>query len=163
MALNLTIRDFAPGDLDAVLALNMHAQDPEADIPSSIRHYPVLLDIRANFQQQGAFVVGIVDYEVVAMGSIMPAEGGDFEMDYIRVAIPRQRNGYGRAIVRYLESRVASLGGRAIVLTTDAGNVPARRLYESEGYINSGEAVVFDADGNAYHPAVYRKSLRPSG
>jgi len=155
----LFIRDFAPEDLDAVLALNMHAQNPEADIPSSIRHYPGLLDIPANFQKEGAFVVGVIDGEVVAMGSVVPTDGGVFEMDYIRVAIPQQRHGYGRAIVRYLESRVASLQGRAIMLTTEAENVPARRLYESEGYVNSGEVAVFDADGNAYHPALYRKQL----
>lgn len=161
MASNLNIRDFAPGDLDAVLALNMHAQDPEADIPSSIRYYPALLDIPANFQQQGAFVVGIVDGKVVAMGSVLPTGGEDFEMDYVRVAIPQQRNGYGRAIVRYLEGHVALLGGRAVMLTTDAANVPARRFYESEGYINTGEVVVFDADGKAYHPTLYRKQLLP--
>jgi ribosomal protein S18 acetylase RimI-like enzyme len=157
----LTIRNFEPGDLDAVLALNMHAQDPDADIGASLRFYPALLDVPANFQRTGAFVVGLADHgEIVAMGSVVPVEAGVFEMDYIRVAIPHQRRGHGRAIVRHLEERVATLGGAAIVLTTGADNLRAQRLYESEGYVTTGSTTVYDADGRAWHPVAYRKELR---
>ena len=102
----LVVRDFIPADLDAVLALNMHAQDPDADIPSSLRHYPALLDIATNFQRDGAFLVGILDGTLIAMGSVSPVEDRTFEMDYIRVAMPHHRNGYGRRVVQELEQRV---------------------------------------------------------
>jgi ribosomal protein S18 acetylase RimI-like enzyme len=93
------------------------------------------------------------------MGSIAPVEPGAFEMDYIRVAIPHQRLGYGRAIVRHLEQHAVALGGKTIVLSTGADNLRAQRLYESEGYVTAGATTVYDADGRAWHPLTYRKEL----
>ena len=158
--MTFSMRDFAAGDTAAILALNMHAQNPEADIASSLRHYPELLDIPANFQRDGAFIVGLVDGVIIAMGSITPADESVFEIDYIRVAISHQRRGYARAVMKGLEARVFELGGTAAILRVSADNTAARNLYESMGYVVDMAAdTVYDVDGNAFHPVKYRKDL----
>ncbi len=159
MPTDLCIRDFEPRDLEAVQALNMHATEPDADIAASLWHYPDLLDIPASFQRDGAFLVGTVRDELVAMGSIHPGEDRAFEVNYIRVAIPYHRHGFGRALMFALEERAMGLGATATFLDTTPQQVPAQRLYESIGYQESHRSVVHNIDGARFDVIHYRKEL----
>lgn len=155
----MTLRDFAPSDLQAVLALNMQATDPHADIGASLRHYPDLLDIPECFQRGGAFLVGVVADEVVAMGAVERLTSDTFGVRYMRVAIPCQRRGCGRALLNALEERASQLGARTLVLDTTVQQLPAQRLYESAGFAETHRSIVRNLDGAEFQLINYRKVL----
>ena len=142
MARDLEIRDFEPRDLRDVLALNVRATDPNADPMESARTRPELLNIPEHFQGDGAFLTGFVDDELVAMGSVRPESGLSYRVDFLRVAMSRQRRGYGRALMAALEGRAAMLGAHSIVLDTTAEQVAGQRLFAAIGYRESGRFTV---------------------
>jgi GNAT superfamily N-acetyltransferase len=82
----------------------------------------------------GEFVVGIVDGEIVAMGALRPMAETVGEVKRMRVDARFQRQGFGRAILRWLEARARELGYRTLRLDTTVKQVAAQRLYESSGY-----------------------------
>ena len=154
----MLIRDFAPADLDAVVLLNVRATDPRDTAENSIRYNPDLLDIPNVYQKAGAFFVGDIDRDIVAMGAIQCAERGTFILTRIRVAIPKQRQGLARRIVRALEDRARALGGTTITLDTTDKQVPAQRLYESLGYTITHNSVLENPFG-VFNLVHYRKEL----
>jgi PPOX class probable F420-dependent enzyme len=161
MAGDLEIRDFEPRDLRGVLALNVQAMDPDADPMESARIRPELLNIPENFQREGAFLVGEVEGEIVAMGSVRIESGLSYRVNFVRVAIECQRQGFAREMMAALEDRAVELGAHSIVLDTTVEQVPAQRLYEAIGYRETGrDTVTYEAMGASFEIVIYRKDLR---
>ena len=160
MAGEFHIRDFEPRDLATVLALNVQAMDPGADPRESARIRPELLNIPQNFQQDGAFLVGTIDGELVAMGSLRPEGGMNYRVNFMRVAIDRQRRGLATLLMAALEARAGELGAAAIVLDTTVEQVPAQHLYESIGYVETHRSsVTYETYGRTFDIVNYRKDL----
>ncbi len=160
MAEELVIRDFEPPDLAAVLALNVQAMDPDADPRESAKIRPELLNIPENFQADGAFLVGTVNGELVAMGSLRPESGLSYRVNFVRVAVSRQRQGIARQMMAALEGRATELGARAIILDTTVEQVPAQRLYEAIGYTETGRtSITYESSGGTYNIVLYRKEI----
>ncbi len=160
MAGELVVRDFELRDLAAVLALNVQAIDPDADPRESAKIRPELLNIPENFQAEGAFLVGTVDGELVAMGSLRPESGLSYRVNFVRVAVNRQRSGIARQLMAALEARAIELGATAIILDTTVEQVPAQRLYEAIGYTETGRTTVtYENMGQTYDIVLYRKQL----
>ena len=79
-------------------------------------------------------VVGYVDGEPAACGCFKVVAGGAVEMKRMFVSAGRRRNGYGREILRALESWAAELGFARAVLETGKGQPEAVALYRGMGY-----------------------------
>jgi PPOX class probable F420-dependent enzyme len=160
MSHDLHIRDFEPRDLAAVLALNVRAMEADADPRESAKLRPELLNIPENFQQDGAFLVGTIDEELVAMGSVRPESGMSYRVNFVRVAIDHQRSGIARRLMAALEARARDLGATAIVLDTTVEQVAAQRLYAAIGYTETHRSTVtYETYGQTFEVVNYRKTL----
>ena len=154
----MQLRDFELGDLDAVLRLDLEAFEPELIRLFGTSHPPDLYSIPEAYQLDGAFLIGLVNDEVVATGGVMRSQGGVFELRRMRVAIAHQRHGYGRLMARALEERVLALGGTAIKLDTTIQQIAAQRFYESEGYVETARGQLTNERGK-FDVVYYKKEL----
>ena len=94
------------------------------------------------FQRSGAFLVGTVGGELVAMGAIVPAEQGLWWVRYVRVANAHQRRGYARRLMAVLERRAVARGAHALALDTTVRQVPAQRMYEALGFVETHRGTI---------------------
>ncbi len=76
----------------------------------------------------GEFLVGVQGRRIVAMGALKYTSAKRAEVKRMRVHPDFQRHGFGRAILRRLESRAADLGYTALHLDTTVQQVPAQQL-----------------------------------
>jgi ribosomal protein S18 acetylase RimI-like enzyme len=156
----MNFRDFRAEDLDAVLRLNVQAQNPEADEAEVRRlwhQFPDLHEISSAFAC-GAFVVSETDGGLVAMGGIKPAGEERFEVLHIRIAASHHRRGYGSQLMAELERRGRLLGAREFFLNTTVEQVAAQRLYESLGYVLTRRSVLRQGE-QSYNLVHYSKRL----
>ncbi len=86
---------------------------------------------------------------------------GSFDLYWIVVDPAHQGRGLGRALVREVERRAASDGGRRIYIETSSlpKYDPTRRFYLSCGYTLEATLAEFYAPGDAKQ--VYAKALTP--
>lgn len=100
------------------------------------------LDERAFVPPQGAFFVGYVDGEPVAIGAwrrrtdmdvLGSTEVGEIKRMYVVPAA--QRRGHARAMLTHLEATLAEAGAEVAVLETGTAQPEAIALYEASGYI----------------------------
>lgn len=82
----------------------------------------------------GEFLVGLVEEEPVAMGGFCPESDGCVQIRRMRVHPDFQGRGYGKRMLRELESRAIDRGYRTFQLYTNSKLVTARELYSQEGY-----------------------------
>ena len=144
MSAPLEIRQDQEGDLDGVWALLHLAEETLA--PDRVP--PVNPDDPANrdilriddlyLRRGGAFLVGLRDGHLMAMGGIQRTTPGRAVVLRVRVHRDYQRCGYGRAIMQALEERAAALGYATLHLDTTVTRVPAQRLYQGLGYREVG-------------------------
>ena len=144
---NLTIRDYTPADLDAVLRLDLDAW-PDRDAPEArgAADAPDLQEIEAVYQRDGAFLVCVDDDGVMlGMVGLQRHKGRVYEMRRMRVVLSAQRRGIGRRLVEAVEQRARALGATQIVLQTTLQQLGAQRLYEACGYELTHTSVLQDA------------------
>jgi len=145
---DLTIRRYEPRDADGVWDLHERSLrdvgrfDPEfAHLDADLRSIP-----ETYLDAGGAFLVGQVAGEIVAMGALQPSAAVDFHdtdpdtgvVRRMRVAPDEQRQGYGAAILTALEARAPELGFDRLVLDTMHDQTAAQGLYEPFGYEEVG-------------------------
>lgn len=102
----------------------------------------------------GEFLVGVVDGEVVAMGAMRRTDKERAEVKRMRVRPALQGRGFGQRLLSALEERAAVLGYVSLCLDTTVGQSVARRLYEKNGYKETGRAEV-----RPFECVLYEKSL----
>lgn len=83
----------------------------------------------------GEFLVGVIAGEVVAMGALRRVSSTVADVKRMRVDAHFQRRGFGRTVLRGLETRAAELGYRTLRLDTTLKQVPAQLLYRAEGFV----------------------------
>ena len=163
----LSLREYDRRDADAVwqlheLALRDAGTDP-ADVPGT----DDLRDVEtAYLDVGGAFFVGTVpaaaageevprvrDGALVAMGGFVPAAAGHddertvagaAELHRMRVAPSCQRRGYGRRLLRALETAAGRAGFDPVLATTARRQAAAVEFYADEGYAVAGESTEGD-------------------
>ncbi len=64
------------------------------------------------------------------------ADATQVEVDRLVVSPASHRRGIGRRLV---EALIDEASGRQVIVSTGRGNLPARRLYESLGFVRTGE------------------------
>ena len=96
-------------------------------------------DLRSFLEQEDAKAFLAVDGEVVgfAYGCILHRPDGrkDFYLHAIDVAEKSQGQGYGTALVRYIDDWRKRMGCRKMFLITNKGNPKACKCYEKAGGI----------------------------
>jgi ribosomal protein S18 acetylase RimI-like enzyme len=163
----LTVRQYEPADRERVLELNekalrevgAYADDPE--VVEELRGEGAesfdedLYDVDGEYLDAGgAFVVGLLDGALVAMGALAREDDATARVTKMRVDPDHQRRGFGQRILDELESRARELGYTELVLDTTARQTAAQGLYEANGYEQFEEAQFGE-----YDVLLYRKSL----
>jgi ribosomal protein S18 acetylase RimI-like enzyme len=115
-----------------------------------------LVTIEATYLQAGGeFLVGELDGEVVAIGALRRIDDPTAEIKRMRVDAGVQRRGFARRLLAALEQRARELGFTRLTLDTTVQQLPARRLYESAGYRETGRA----RDPRGFELVLYEKRL----
>ena len=116
------VRDAAPGDYDAYVALEreLGIDDPPA-APEAWRadNMP-----RTVMYERAGRVVGYATYRLL---------GEEAHLVHLAVAADARRSGVGRALMHAAAARMRAAGASAWFLNVKVGNVAAIRLYESLG------------------------------
>lgn len=148
----VVVRDFEPGDRDAVRRLHHRAL---AHIGADRGAGPWdddLDDVASSYVAVGGrFVVAVADGVIVGMGALSPAsEPGSAQIRRMRVDPSWQGRGVGRAVLAELERSAVASGVRRLVLDTTVGQQRAVAFYRAAGYIEarrgtgpSGEATLW--------------------
>jgi putative acetyltransferase len=110
----------------------MHASTPAESV--------FALDIDGLRHPDVTFFSARVGDEVVAIGALKTLDAANGELKSMRVADAHLGTGAGRAMLRHLLAEARTRGMRTVWLETGSPDdfVPARRLYESEGFVECG-------------------------
>ncbi|MCK1341737.1 GNAT family N-acetyltransferase [Bradyrhizobium sp. 38] len=151
----LILRRFESGDSDDAWHLHRSAsQDvgvcgPEGAWEDDLRNIGEVY-----IASGGDFVVAHIGPRFAAMGGLKPFDDDIAELKRMRVDPVFQRRGFGRRVLRELESRAVALGFKWIMLDTTTIQVGAQRLYESAGYVRRREGML-----HGYAVIFYEKRL----
>jgi len=138
----MTIRPYKPSDSHAVWELhNLALQNTGAHLgnggwDADLKDIPVVYE-----QNQGCFLVGVLDGRIVAMGGVKRTDPNRAEIKRMRVHPDFQRRGYGTELLKALESEAMRLGYQVLHLETTTLQTGAQKLYEKQGYriVRKGE------------------------
>jgi ribosomal protein S18 acetylase RimI-like enzyme len=128
-------------DADAAAVWHLH-EEGLSQMDARAGHGPRDEDLRSvrstYLASGGEFLVGLLDGEVVAMGALRRVSQTVGQIKRMRVDIRFQRRGFGRAVLRALETRARELGYRRLHLDTTTRQAPAQSLFASSGYQEVG-------------------------
>jgi ribosomal protein S18 acetylase RimI-like enzyme len=138
--LTLKIRQYRPSDNDAVWELHRLALEPTgAMLPGGPWNDDDLNNIQKNYiDDHGDFVVGIIDNTIVCMGALKKKSETMAEIKRMRVHPDFQRKGFGQKMLDNLEEKAHQFGYIELCLDTTTKQIPAQRLYEKNGYHQTG-------------------------
>lgn len=151
----LILRRFESGDSDDVWHLHRSSSQhvgvcgPEGAWEDDLRNIGEVY-----IASGGDFVVAHIGPRLAAMGGLNPFDDNVAELKRMRVDPVFQRRGFGRRVLRELESRAVALGFKWIMLDTTTIQVGAQRLYESAGYVRRREGML-----HGYAVIFYEKRL----
>jgi ribosomal protein S18 acetylase RimI-like enzyme len=130
----LTIRQFRASDCDTVWLLHKAAvSDIEVTAPDSF--FANLAQIEPNFLANGGeFLVAEYYGELVAMGGLKRTSGEGGEITRMRVHPDFQRRGFGKQVLRCLETQAVYLGCTRLYLHTSVEQLAAQAFYLRNGY-----------------------------
>ncbi len=139
----IAIRRYRPGDREAVRDLHDAALN---DVGAHLGTGPWDADLDAiesvYLENGGEFLVGVLGGEVVAMGALRRDPDGRAWITRMRVSPHLQGQGIGQTLLDGLHRRAVDLGYTTLHLDTTVGQVAAQRLYEKNGYRETGRGWV---------------------
>ncbi|MFB7600058.1 GNAT family N-acetyltransferase [Streptomyces sp. NPDC056160] len=145
------IRRAAPGDEEALGRLDraawspLHSVQPRPEAP----YEPFFTERSGPGQHLVAEAGGrLVGYIRLGRPTELPANAHVRQIRGLAVAEEARGTGIGRALLRAAVEEARRLGARRITLRVLGPNAPARRLYESEGFVVEGvQPEEFHLDG----------------
>ena len=143
----LAIRRYEESDREAVWELHNLALHGIGAHPGNGEWDDDLRDVRGAYLEAGGeFLVGLVEGQVVAMGALKRTSPERAEVTRMRIRPDAQRSGFGQRILTALEAAARRLGYATLHLGTTTRQIPARKLYEKNGYreVDRGEELGFD-------------------
>ncbi len=158
----LRLRRYEPRDLDQVWWLHI---EPMLRVGAYLGGMwdDDLRDIQGIYLDNGGeFLVGALAGDpdrLLAMGALRRTGETSAEVKRMRVHPEAQGRGYGRQVLVALEARATELGFTLLHLDTSTLQIPARRLYESTGYVEVRRAFIRDLEVIFYEK---RLIARPS-
>ncbi len=105
---------------------------------------------------RGEFLIGVEDDEIVAIGGLKRVSDTCGEIKRIRVRRDRQKQGLGQEIMTRLIETAEELGYQELKLDTLENNLPAQRLFEGQGFMETRRGNL-----GSYHLIYYKKRLTP--
>lgn len=151
----MVLRRYAPSDHETVRALHVNGL---AQFGADAGLGPWDADIdripEVYLDNHGEFLVGEIGGAVVAIGGLRRVDQHVAEIKRMRVRLDYQRQGLGGELLRALERRAQELGYRTLRLDTTVQQIPAQKLYERNGYLRVGSAVL-----GGYQCILYSKEL----
>jgi ribosomal protein S18 acetylase RimI-like enzyme len=106
----------------------------------------------------GTFLIGRCEGQVVAMGALKKTSPTRAQIRRMRVHPDHQRRGYGQAILNALLSRAKQFGYQVIHLDTTMLQTAAQRLYEKNGFHETGRKQT-----DRFTVIFYEKTLADTG
>ncbi len=139
----IAIRRYRPGDREAVRNLHDDAlNDVGAHLGTGLWDGDLDAVESVYLENGGEFLVGTLEDEIVAMGALRRDADGRAWITRMRVSPRLQGRGIGQALLDALHRRAADLGYETLHLDTTVGQTAARRLYEKNGYRETGRGQV---------------------
>ncbi len=139
----LNIRNYQARDYDQVIALHVLALQ---QVGAYKGDGPWDDDLNAIEQvylnSHGAFLVGELEGQIVAMGAFKKSEHGFAEVKRMRVRPEFQGRGYGTLILQQLETIAKDLGYIGFHLETSELQITAQKLYRKHGFQEVGRTVI---------------------
>ncbi len=137
-----TLRRYTSADQQAVEHLHVFAlQQTGAYLGRGPWDNDVYAIEEVYLKNQGEFLIGECDGLVVAMGALRRTSPERAEIKRMRVHPEYQGRGYGQLILEALEVRARALGYQTLHLDTSVLQIPARRLYEKNGFREVGRDI----------------------
>ena len=139
----LRIRRYEPADRDAIRTLHDEAlYEVGAHLGDGIWDAD-LDEIEAVYLQGGGeFLVGVLDGKIVAMGALRRTSDERAEITRMRISPGLQGRGIGQRLLDDLHRRARDLGYTTLHLETTVQQRAAQRLYEKNGYVETGRGMV---------------------
>jgi GNAT superfamily N-acetyltransferase len=130
-----TLRRYTPADREAVEYLHVHAiQQAGAYLGRGPWDDDVYAIEETYLNNQGEFLIGEWDGIFVAMGGLHRTSPERAEIKRMRVYPDYQGCGLGQIILSELEARARAMDYKTLHLDTSVVQVPARKLYEKNGF-----------------------------
>jgi len=139
----LKIRRYRESDFDQVWKLHILAMEQigvyKGDGPwdNDLRNIE-----KAYFDNNGEFLIGELDYKIIAMGAFKNSGKSLAEIKRMRVHPDFQGMGLGTIVFNELEKRAKSLGYQGFHLETSELQIAARKLYEKCDFREVGRIVI---------------------
>ena len=134
-----TLRRYTSADQEAVEQLHVFAlQQTGAYLGRGPWDDDVYAIEDVYLRNQGEFLIGECDGQLVAMGALKHTSPERAEIKRMRVHPGYQGRGYGHFMLDALEARARALGYHTLHLDTSILQLPAQRLYEKNGFREVG-------------------------
>lgn len=104
-----------------------------------------LIELFSEFRE-GFYI--IMKDNFVAGYSVFLIEGGEGYIESIAIDNKFRRQGIGLAALKFMLNTMAGMGLKTVRLHVRTDNIPARSLYEKNGFTKSGETDGFYQDGS---------------
>ncbi len=151
-----TLRSYQPTDKEAVEHLHVHAiQQTGAYLGRGPWDDDVYEIEKAYLNNQGEFLIGEWDGNIVAMGALRRTSPERAEIKRMRVHPDHQGRGFGQHILTELIARSHTLGYTTLHLDTSVLQLSAQKLYEKNGFHEVGRAVIKNLE-----VILYEKNLK---
>jgi [ribosomal protein S18]-alanine N-acetyltransferase len=148
----ITLRDYCPGDADAMYALDLECFAPPFRFTRrAMQRFTEQLGAIALLAEIGGQPAHLAGFVIAHM------EGRTAYIVTLDVAQAFRRRGLARTLMQQTEARAHAAGAQEIALHVFTGNSGAIAFYESLGYSRLRMAENFYAHG--VHALVYRKQL----
>jgi ribosomal protein S18 acetylase RimI-like enzyme len=139
----IEIRQYTTGDQEAVWELhNLALKGTGAHLGNGVWDADLKVIERVYLEDDGNFIVGVKDGQVLAMGALKKTNRIRAEIKRMRVHPDHQRRGYGELILQHLEADARQRSYKVLHLETTTLQIAAQKLYEKNGYKRSGGRVV---------------------
>jgi ribosomal protein S18 acetylase RimI-like enzyme len=134
-----TLRRYTPANREDVEYLHVHAiQQAGAYLGRGPWDDDVYAIEETYHNNRGEFLIGEWDGIFVAMGAFRRTSPERAEIKRMRVHPNYQGRGLGQIILSELEVRARAMGYKILHLDTSVVQVPARKLYEKNGFREVG-------------------------
>jgi ribosomal protein S18 acetylase RimI-like enzyme len=139
---NLLIRPAHPGELGAIGRLTLDAYAADGHVSPTDEYASVLLDAASRARSAEVYVATDEADRLLGTVTFCPegsdyreiATAGEGEFRMLAVAPDARRRGVAEALVRLCVERSTELGYTALVLSSQATQTAAHRLYERIGF-----------------------------